>query len=184
MKRINLLPKQEKHELRLQIFAGQLLWFWILIIFSLVVCFALTFFSKLYLEGQVIDVDNQIAKDRIVLKSSDIESVKKQVEGLNLQISAIKNLQAYHYLWSDALVELNRIIPPDISLNSIRIDRSGAVDIFGTAVSRDSVLVLWANVIKSPYFSKINFPLANLEKATDDPFSFHFNINLDKIKGL
>ena len=142
-----------------------------------------TFVTKIYLNSQVALIDDQISNDKKILKSSDNEALRKQVEGLNNQVGAINNLQSGHYYWSRALVELSNILPPEISLDLIKIDRdTSKIEISGTAKTRDSVLQLWSNVIKSSYFKNVNFPLDNLEKATDDPFSFTFYVNVDKLK--
>jgi Tfp pilus assembly protein PilN len=183
MKSINLLPKSEQKELKLQSFVDQLTIFWVWVVISLAFFLALTYVARIYLGGQVSDVESQINSEKQVLKSSDNELLKQQVEGLNAQINAIKNLQSQHYYWSQALDELAKLLPADISLDSLSADRtSGKVQIQGVADTRESVLKFWADMHKSAYFKNIDFPLANLDSATKDPFSFTFFIVPDKLK--
>src|SRR6185436_16492991 len=114
MKRINLLPKTEQRELKLQDFADQLTLFLIWAVISVIFFVALTYTAKIYLGGQMTETESQIAVEKQVLKSSDNESLKKQVESLNSQIAAIKNLQSQHYYWSKSLTELAKLLPVDI----------------------------------------------------------------------
>lgn len=183
MKPINLLPKSEQRELKLQSFADQLTLFWIWAIISVIFFVALTYTAKIYLDGQMTETESQITVEKQVLKSSDNESLKKQVESMNSQIAAIRNLQNQHYYWSQALNELARLLPTDIVVDSLAADRAtGQVQIEGVAGTRESVLQFWSNVHKSEYFTNIDFPLANLNFATNDPFTFAFFIVPETLK--
>jgi Tfp pilus assembly protein PilN len=183
MKHINLLPKSEQKELRLLFFADDLIRFWIWIVVSLLIFAALTFLANEYLRSEVAETEGQIAQQRQILKSDDNEIVKQKVEELNYEVSTIKNLQINHYYWSDALVELVNLLPADIDLNLLSMDRvTGEVAIEGVAGSRDSVLKFWSDIHKSVYFKDIDFPLANLNRATEDPFRFSFFVKVEKVK--
>jgi Tfp pilus assembly protein PilN len=183
MKLINLLPKAEQRELKLQSFADQLTMFWICAIVSIVFFVALTYTAKIYLEGQMTETESQIAVEKQVLKSSDNELLKKQVETMNAQIAGIKNLQSQHYNWSAALMELARLIPPDMIIDTLDAERAtGEIHIEGMSATRESVLLFWANMHKSEYFGDINFPLSNLNFPTNDPYEFTFYVVPEAIK--
>lgn len=183
MKRINLLPKSEQQEFRLQLFSKQLLAFLAWVITSLVIFLGIAIGARVLLEQQVKDVDQQIGLDKQILKTSDNERLKSEVTDLNNQILGIKNLASQHYFWSSALAELAKIFPADMQIDLISLDRSsGQVDVQGTAGRRDSVLKFWSDLHKSEYFTNINFPLPNLNQATNDPFTFTFFLNPEKIK--
>ena len=183
LKKINLLPKTEQKNLRLQFFGDQLLFFWIFVIGSLFLFIGLTYIAKAYLTAQVAEVESKISLGKAELKSSDNELLKQKVDSLNGQISILKNLNNQHYYWSGALVELGNLLPPDITLTEVHMDRvGGKVSIKGVAGKRESVLQFWSNVYKAQYFKGIDFPLANLDAETNDPFSFDFYINTDKVK--
>ncbi len=183
MKQINLLPKSEQRELRLTFFNEQLIRFWIWILVCLLLFVSLTYIAKAYLSGQVAGIEGEIALSEQVLKSSDNEQLKSQLEVLNQELNSIKHIRNQHRYWSIALEELAKMLSPDISLDSVIIDRTGnKVDIVGVAGNRESVLKFWSDVHKSEYFTNINFPLANLEKPILDPFSFSFTVNEEKVK--
>ncbi len=183
MKQINLLPKSEQRDLRLMFFSDQLIMFWVWVLVSLLLFISLTYIAKAYLSGQVASIEGEIALNQQILKQSDNELLKKQVETLNDQINGIKNLQDQHQYWSLALEELAKMLSTDISLDSVNLDRtSGRVSIQGVARSRESVLKFWSDVHKTDFFKNIDFPLPNLQKPVDDPFNFSFFINSEKIK--
>lgn len=183
MKQINLLPKSERQELKLQLFSEQFISFWIWVMISLVFLVGLTYSAKIYLSGQVASAESQINLEKQVLKTSDNEMLKQKVDELNNQINLIKSMDGQHYYWSKALVEVGNLLPTDISLDSLSMDRTtGKVDIKGTAADRESVLKFWANIHKSEIFRNVNFPLENLNRPKDDPFVFSFFIVPDKLK--
>lgn len=183
MKQINLLPKEDQRDLKLQFFAEELMIFSFWVIISLLLFLSLTYIAKAYLSGQVANTEGQISQSKVILKSSDNELLKERVETINKQVNSIRILDSQHYYWSEALLELAKLLSPDISLNLVNMDRvTGEILIEGVAGNRESVLKFWADVHKSEFFKDINFPLANLQNATDDPFSYTFSINAEKIK--
>ncbi len=183
MKRINLLPKPAQQEVRLLFFGKQLLLFWIWALITLLIFLILTFIAKSYLVRELADVSGQVDSEKLVLKSSDNERLKQEVGNLNDQIKTINNLSSQHYYWSGALTELGRLLAPDIRLDLVSMERAtGKVQIQGIAGNRDSVLRFWSDVHKSSYFKNIDFPLSNLNRATNDTFTFTFYVNADQLK--
>jgi Tfp pilus assembly protein PilN len=178
MKKTNLLPKEQQREIHLLFFSEKLQTFWLWVGCSLLVFLILTLLAKVFLTRQLGEISRQIEDQRRVLKSSDNELLKQEVSNLNNQMASIKHLNSGHYYWSNALVELGNLFAPDIQIDLITMDRAtGQVDIKGTAGSRESVLRFWSDIHKSPYFMNINFPLTNLERATNSSFAFTFFIN-------
>jgi Tfp pilus assembly protein PilN len=183
MKLINLLPKTEQRELKLQSFADQLTMFFICAIVSVIFFGALAYTAKIYLESQMTATDSEIVLKKQELKTSDNELLKKQVETMNSQIAAIKNLQSQHYHWSAALNELAKLIPSDMVVDSLIADRvTGKVVMEGVSGTRDSVLLFWSNMHKSELFGDIDFPLPNLNFAENDPYEFTFFVVPEAIK--
>ena len=183
MKQVNLLPKLEQKELKLQFFYTRLRKFWITVVISLVVYLALAMGTRFYLNNLLSQTQAEVDKDKIVLSSSDFKDLQTQIMDLNKNIREIKNLDAQHYYFSRALIELANLIPPDMQLNQVVLERSsGQIEIAGQAKTRDSVIALWSSIIKSEYFKNINFPLANLERAEIADFTFKFFVNKDKFK--
>ncbi|MBX4187497.1 MAG: PilN domain-containing protein [Candidatus Doudnabacteria bacterium] len=121
--------------------------------------------------------------EKNVLKSSDNELLKQQVEAINTQTVTIRNLQGQHYYWSEAFHDLATRLPADIVVDELTADRpTGKVTMEGVAGNRESVLKFWADMHKSEFFNNIDFPLSNLDAATNDPFVFSFFIVPDKLR--
>ncbi|OGE82792.1 MAG: hypothetical protein A3B10_03875 [Candidatus Doudnabacteria bacterium RIFCSPLOWO2_01_FULL_44_21] len=183
MKVINLLPKNEQKETKLQFFAHSQLSFWIWTIISLTICLILVLAARFYLNSSLTATANEVANKREILKSSDNELLKQQVEGLNRKIAGINNLQKNHVYWSTALAELARLFASDIQLDFIFVDRpTGKIEVQGVAANRDSALKFWADLQTSLYFKDINFPLSNLERATNGSFTFTFFASIENLK--
>ncbi len=183
MKQINLLPKPERRELQLQFLASRLLVFWIWVIGGLLTFLFLALLTRFYLDRDISVTEGRIAENKALLDSADYKDLQDQILQLNRSIKEIKNLQSQHYYWSDALIELSNLVPPDMQLDQITFEKSsGAVVVKGQAKTRDSVIAFWSNVIKSEHFRNINFPLANLEKPELPDFTYTFYVNSDKFK--
>lgn len=182
MKIINLLPESEQKELRMQVVAEQVSSFWIWILLSFVIFGAFSYLGQFTLKEQITQTERTINVRSVVLNSGENEKYKTEVEVLNNNIKSIKALNKEHYKWSQVLEEIALILPLDVTLDSLILQRdTGKIDIIATAKDRDSILTFWANVIKSPYFTNINFPLSNLEKPIDAPFMFTFYLKPGKL---
>lgn len=183
MKQINLLPTIEQRELKLMFFARRLSNFWFWLIGSLIIFFLLALATRFYMDGMINDTESKIAQDKSVLDSSEYKELQDEILLLNKNIKEIKNLQSQHYYWSSALVHLANAIPPDMQLNQVIFDRvTLKMEITGQAKTRESVIALWANILKSEYFKNINFPLTNLEKAEDADFAYTFYVRPEQFK--
>jgi hypothetical protein len=182
MQTINLLPESEQKELRMQVIAEQVSSFWIWTLLSFVIFGAFSYFGQFTLKDQITQTERTINVRSAVLNSGENEKYKNEVETLNNNIKSFKALNKEHYQWSRVLEEIALILPSDVTLDSLILQRdTGKIDIVATAGERDSILSFWANVIKFPYFANINFPLSNLEKSTDVPFMFTFYLKPGKL---
>src|SRR5688572_25875617 len=115
MNLINLLPKKEQRDLTLHFFGEQMVRFWVWILITIALFLGLTFLAKEQLNREIADTEGQIALRKQVLKTADNELLKQQVEGINNQMNAILNIQSQRYYWSEALIELSKLLPADIS---------------------------------------------------------------------
>lgn len=180
---INLLPKTEQKEIRWESMSHQLMNFWIWVVVSLAVLFLLGVLSLAQTKRLSSRTDADITKARESLNSSTNQELEKQVLALNTQISTINQIRSQHYEWSEALIALGNLIPSDMLVDILSLNRaSGEVKITGVAGDRASVIKFWSDVHKTTYFKNINFPLSNLETAKNTPFTFTFFINEAQIK--
>jgi Tfp pilus assembly protein PilN len=183
MKIINLLPREEQDQLRLDSTNNVVRRFWMTVLLCVVVFLGLGFAAQQYLHIAISNVDSEIDADKKLLESSDIKELQDQVVTLNRSLAEIKSIRNQQYQWSEVVMEISRIMPVRAQLNSLMMDRdTGEVTILGRAENRDVVLEVWSNLKKSAMFSEVNFPLPNLDRPTDSNFTYTFTVNVDKIK--
>lgn len=183
MRLINLLPPVQIKQAHFELVSVQLKKFWVWVCLSLLVLFGLAFASQAIINNEISNTENKIIDLSSSLQSSDNQELERQVATLNNEITNIEIIQDNHYFWSNALIELGNIIPSELVVSLLTLNReTGEVKIIGQSRERSAVLAFWANVKNSEYFQDINFPLSNLESDTDVGFTFTFFINEELIK--
>lgn len=181
MKVINLLPKSEKKELELETISHQILVFWIMVLVTLLLFVGVAWVFKFYIAQLIAANDRLIAESQQQLQSQEYVQLHDQIISLNGEVSDMKNLNNHHYNWSQAMLQLSSLVQPSVQFNQLTFNAAtGEIDVSGQTKVRQDVIDFWANVVKSPYFSKINFPLTNLEKPVNSDFEFKFYANKDK----
>lgn len=183
MKIINLLPKEEQKQLKLDVVNHQLRVFWVIIIASMLIFGGLGLATQQYLKISVGRVEKRITENRARLETADVRALQEQVLMLNQNITEIESVRVQQHKWSEVLVEIARVVPVDVQLNSVQIDRAtGKVELLGKAKDRDTVILIWSNIKKNSLFYDVNFPLPNLEQPVNGSFNYSFSIHLDQIK--
>lgn len=176
MKRnINLLPPDDQ---KLLIFEGhnrRIMQFGAWLILSLVLTAATALGAKFFLSATVRATSEQVQAKQAELVQIEESSVQTQVQVLDSNLQNFQNLDRQRMIWSGYLTELAKLLPHDIAVTSLTISRTtGKVEIAGTAATRESVLQLRENILASSYFEKINFPLFNLQQATNVNWKYQF----------
>jgi hypothetical protein len=183
MKIINLLPKEEIKQLRLETVSSQILGFWIWVLVSLAVVFTLSIASTILLTQKISYNNDMIEQKKEELRTSTTKQLEQEVSSLNERILLIDRLRKDHYYWSNAYIELVNMLDTDVTLDTVTMNReTGMVEVQGLAADREGVLSFWAAVKKSTIFEKINFPLTNLEKDVDANFGYIFYLKPEEMK--
>jgi len=183
MKTINLLPKEQSRQLRLEILSGQLVSFWMWIIISMVFVLVLSLTAAFLLKERIGINQEEIELKKSALRTQATQELEQEVSSLNNQIKIVNNLRKDHYYWSQAMAELTRMVDSETRLTNVRMERtSNKITVSGVAADRESMLSFWSSVTKSDLFKDIDFPLANLEKPTEVPFYFSFYVDEKLIK--
>ncbi|HYC79850.1 MAG TPA: hypothetical protein VEC17_02395, partial [Candidatus Binatia bacterium] len=87
MLKINLLPKEEVQELRLELISSQVFQFWLWTIITLGIVFALSL-SGTFLIAQKIDANKaEIENKKRSLSSESTKQLEQEVSNLNRQIA-------------------------------------------------------------------------------------------------
>jgi len=182
-KYINLLPPAEQQLVKVEETSGLIKDFGIWLAIALVVLSLFLFATKIFLNERLDDSRQQLATETETLTRLQATEARKEVEMLNADLQNLKVLESQAEKWSAALIELARLLPADMTVDSLSIDRKTLrVEASGHAASRSSVLGLRAGLIESEFFSNVNFPLDNLEKSRNLPWKYRFQLNRDKLK--
>lgn len=182
-KHINLLPPEEQQTNKIADADAEVRNFGFWVVMSFV--FLAAFFAVYEI---ILQTELRRDIDELSIKNSELSELKKtplrqQLEALNLDLENFQALSASQAKWSNVLAELARRTPPAVTLDKLSLDRaSSKIEIEGHAGTRDAVLALRQNILSSPYFRNINFPLDNLEKETDLKWKYRFYVNPEFLK--
>lgn len=178
MKTINLLPKLKQQEFHYEILLNGL---WTVVTLSFI-SFALVFLvqigTKLYLQGQTVDLKNQIAELQGQVNKQQNAEVKAQVKTVNALISDYQNLESASPKWSRVIKAFVVLPPAGVKINTFNADAAKkAVSITGTSPTREAVIALYNNILSdSKDFYNVDYPLENVVDSTDVNFHFTFYI--------
>lgn len=176
-KYINLLPPEEQQEIRLARINYQIQNFGSWLVLSIFVLLVFLVIARMFLISELEVVFQQVREAAHTLSDSEKTKIRAEVQGLNQDLKNANILQAANQSWSPILRELASILPADVTLDSLKITREEKkIEINGRAAKRDSVLQFRRNLIGSENFQNVNFPLMNIEKATDAPWKYRFYI--------
>jgi Tfp pilus assembly protein PilN len=174
-KRINLLPPEEQRQNRLLEINYQVVRLGFTVTATILVLGLSLFGSSLYFETVLHETEAAIEANRQTLAKFQRTGIEGQILELNQAVANFNALSAAPTKWSQYLIELARLLPREVSLDTLKIDAAtGRVDAAGLAQTRNSVLALRKNILGSSYFANINFPLANLEASTNVAWKYRF----------
>lgn len=178
---LNLLPQQQREELKEEENFKLTLILGIVTLASLI-CFALILFSiKISIGGQLSY--QKIFLEQKKAESSQLQNLEEKMKSLN---SILKELNSF-YQNEVNLVEVSRLIsgflPREVYLTTLHFNKaaglekekySGEVFLAGFAPSRETLTVFKKNLEKE--FKEVYFPPENWVKPTDISFTATFKV--------
>lgn len=182
---INLLPPEEQSEMRRQRLHNRVLNFGVWVMIVLVAATVGLWTMRFALQGDLDASSVALSAASQELQSLQNTPLREEVLALNRDLSNLDILQNKHQEWSLILRELAGLLPRDVTLDKVSITRNTRkLEIVGHALRRESVLQFRESLINSPYFTNVNFPLANLEKPQDLEWSYrlYFRCGKESIK--
>lgn len=94
------------------------------------------------------------------------------IEAANKQLKKIDRVQKEFIFWSPRIDELLAIIPPDIQIQSLILDREAmALSIAGIAKTREALALCEKNLKSLPSLESVHIPLGELTRREDIPFT-------------
>jgi len=177
MKRyINLLPPDEQKEITAAVAIARVssFGFWLLV--SVAVLAALLLAAGFTLTAQLRAANETVAASEDELAKFEQSQLREEVGVFNQDLRNFQTLAAGKTEYSEALREFASILPTELTLDRFAILEDGRVEVMGRGATRTSALRLRQNVLGSPHFEGINFPLKNLEKARDGEWNYRFSV--------
>ena len=162
---LNLVSRELKKEIKLKrIYSLTKKLYYLLTILIIITAISLMA-AKIILQNEFNKV---VSETTLVTKNS--QSYAPKVREINTKINNAFQVQSDYINWSYLLTEITKIIPSDITLSYIKVEKNPPIiQIRGVADSRDGLLQFKEALEKSSYFTAISFPIKNiLEKENID----------------
>lgn len=108
---------------------------------------------------------------RSTSSSREFDGLMTEVRAINGYLRKVES-QLPAANWSEILLSITELAPPDVRITSIRGEADGTIHVIGSALTRDSMLAMRTALEASPDFGKIDSPLSNLLQQRDVSFEF------------
>src|SRR3989344_4822341 len=173
---LNLLSPIKKQELRLAQLYITIKNLIILILLFTIIIAVILLLSKMVVQNNF----NRIV-DQTTLTTKYGQIFNRDIKIFNSHLSAVEKIQKEYISWTDFLISFNQLIPDNVSLYTLNINKNNKdgikIYITGIAKTRDDLLKLKDNLEKNEMFSEVAIPLENLLKKNDISFNIKSNIN-------
>lgn len=102
------------------------------------------------------------------------------VRQLNKAAEFVLDLNERHWLPSSVLIEIAKLQPDGITLNTLQITaEKNELLLRGAALNRETLLMFEKQLSESVYFSNVELPLHAITQKTDIDFTLSATINID-----
>lgn len=175
-KAVNLLPPAEQKKNELWKLNTVLLTFGWLVSLSIVVLVILILGVRIFLASQAAQGALKTGEKAAILEGLRAGQATRDARTFEENLKNFQKLIAAGRPFGPPVLELARILPPDVTVDWLEMTRDGRIEIAGRAGTRESILTFRENIMASPLFRDINFPLKNLEKPRDASFRYSFYV--------
>lgn len=104
--------------------------------------------------------------------------IEQQISNINRDLRNVQTIQANFVKWSELMVDLSRVVPPNVQLSYLDLEQNNhTFNLTGLAAARDDYLKLQANLEQLPYLKNVSSPLTNLLQRTNVNFQFTGTFN-------
>lgn len=172
MLKINLLPPEEKKEIRFKKIDTFILRSFIIFLLTLVISSLLFLFLSQVLSSYVASFSEQINIYENYLAKEKNKEIENKISQINNILSKISLIQKNQTTWSSTLIEITSLVPQEIKLTKIEANKKEKkIEISGWAKTRKKVLDFVDNLEKSEYFENVSLPLSDI--VTSENISFN-----------
>ncbi len=181
MIKLNLLPPQEKENLKHERISRWIVFYGVSILGILIIFTALLGAILLYINIQLQAQNKEFSSLQTSLKGTDLKLQQDEIAVFNQELRTITRLQNGQEKYSYFLASLAGLIPAGVRLDTLSGDKNDQIILYGNAQTRNQVIALRDALAQSKLFSDVESPLSNLVKQTDINFYFKFKILPDAL---
>lgn len=178
---INLLPSEEKKELKEIKFFSFIVIVEILIIIFLLILSLMLFLIKSYIVAEVRSQEFLINKEQESLNSAKFGEVEKNIKGINQEFSQLNFFYENQKDLTPLFETITRFVPAGIYITSLSyLKDSSEIVLQGSAKKREDILKFKKSLEDNGQFENFYSPISNLVKPENINFFFKFNISKNK----
>jgi Tfp pilus assembly protein PilN len=183
-KKINLLPKEKQEQLRQRTWYKALLTFYVFAGISFAVVIMVYLGVWWYLSNAGEGLKTEADGLRAQANSQVTADLKKQIKGINAQITDYNTLADAVPRWSKLFNQFAQVVPAGVQIQGFTVDSNKRlVNISGIAPTRELVIELHDNIAKdTDHFSSIDYPLENVSRPKDVSFHYSFLVKEQAIQ--
>lgn len=170
---LNLLPPQQKKELRLDFLNQTIVSAVVAVIFMILIGGLLLLVARDFLNINLEELERELALWQARTEIKELEDLERNIRELNKNLVFLDGRQKEQVKFSSFLEKLAKDVPMGIRFDDISIKESN-VNIRGYVLTRDILLTFKNTLESASYVGNFNFPLSNLVKTTDINFSLSF----------
>lgn len=157
--------------------------FLVLIISILLIISTILVFSVIILQSHSTSLDEQIDKELMIRKESNVSSIEESTKELNEELLRIEKIQNDYIKWPSFIKDFENLTPAGIVFDSLEFntnlldnDSKMTFQISGIANTRDNLIAFQKNLENSNNFSNIKTPLSNLIQKVNIIFTITGNL--------
>lgn len=180
---INLIPKEAhlviRHEYRYRVIGTFSFLFGVVFLI-----FGIALIPKyILINTQIKEFELDIEKESG--KASTVYNYSAEIERSNLIIGQLKKQSFRDVEVTTFIREIEKIAPPDITFRGFSVKEGDnasitAIEVQGTAPTRESLALFKENVKQSPLFESAEVPLSDLARKTEIPFTSTLKVEQKK----
>lgn len=172
---LNLLPPEEKENIRLDLLNQRIIIIGGYLIAAFLIFIVLLAVNLMIINFKISKSQNNFQNLQKKFAVEGFKDVQNELKNINNKIKNIDQIQRNYPYYSTVIEKIIAIIPISAQINNISAT-GNHINLAGFAISRDSVVNIKDTLEKSSDFKNINYPLSNFLQAENINFSFSFDI--------
>lgn len=190
MIKINLLPQGRKEEIKWHQASRLVIFYGIIILMAAGIFISLLFAVQIFLQRELSSLDGKIQLKQKSIRTQELKDLEIQIKAFNGEILKLNKIQAEHIYYSEFLENFTKIIPKDIQLFVLDIQRADKnskenlykVSMIGKAKTREDLLAFKKALEKTDDFQDLYLPLSSLTKRYDVDFTFNMFLKQEALR--